>query len=168
MTINLGTQSFFLPDGPIGWSYTNSDGLTAPLLVDVDPSRGTANALDHYAPPPASPASLAQTFTLGPGGLSNDPKENSFYLQLFENDVPSFTRVLQAGSNPGLLSSASAPIVWARRRGMPSSRSPAARGASCSGVGNRWVRPSAGAGRGVPWRSTSPPVVVVAPTTLTC
>jgi hypothetical protein len=113
LRVNLGAQSFRLPDGPIGWSYENQDGLTAPLLVDVDPSTGTEDFLDLYIPPPATPASYASTFQLGPGGLSNDPKENSFYLKIFQNDVLATVTNVPLGANPDVLRSPEPPILGA-------------------------------------------------------
>lgn len=84
LTVELGSASFFLPEGPVGWSYQNGDGQTAPLLVDVHPSTGTQNWIDWYSPGPATDGHLEDTFSLGPGGFSNDPFENSLYMRFFE------------------------------------------------------------------------------------
>lgn len=102
VTLMLGSESFVLPDGAIGWSYENADGKSAPLLVDVVPSTGTANAYDVYQPGPASAASYQGTFTLGPGGSSNDPKENSFHIELFQNDVLATVAPIPGQGNPDL------------------------------------------------------------------
>ena len=110
VTVDLGAQSFFLPDGPIGWSYENPDDNTAPLLVDVTIPLGTQNYFDVYNPGPASAASYDGTFTLGPGGASNDPFENSFYIVLTENDDAAVVTTIPAGTNPNALS-ATAPIL---------------------------------------------------------
>ena len=110
LTIDLGAQSFFLPDGPIGWSYENHDGLTAPRLVDVQAALGTENFFDVYDPAPASAGNYSGTFTLPPGGFSGDPLENTFYFVINEKDAPASVTTIVAGSNPIALSS-TPPIV---------------------------------------------------------
>jgi hypothetical protein len=111
LTIQLGKDSFFLPDGPIGWSYENQDGLTGPILVDFSEALGAENAYDVYDPAPASEASYSGTFTLGPGGASNDPKENSFWFQIAQDDVLASASPIRAGENPDILRSRGGPIV---------------------------------------------------------
>ncbi len=111
LEVELGSQSFFLPEGQIGWSYTNPDGLTAPLLVDVRIETGTQNFFDVYSPGPAPTGSFAGTFVLPPGGASGDPLENSFYIVVNENDVVAQTAPLAAGANPAILSTPDVPIL---------------------------------------------------------
>ena len=110
LTIDLGSQAFRLPDGPIGWSYENKDGMTAPLLVDVDPSTGTQDWWDLYRPGPATAGNYFGTFSLPAGGASNDPKENSFYLQLGQSDVQGNSTPIPGAGNPDNLS-APAPVI---------------------------------------------------------
>jgi len=100
VTIDLGAQAFFLPDGAIGWGYRNADGLSAPLLVDVGVGNGTENAIDLYRGGPAGPATYVTTFTLPPGGVSNDPLENSFFLQLFQDETPATVQTIAVAGNP--------------------------------------------------------------------
>jgi hypothetical protein len=111
LTIELGSESFFLADGPIGWSYENPDGSTGPILVDFDPALGMENAYDVYSPGPATEASYVGTFTLGPGGASNDPNENAFWFQLAQDDVLANAIVVPAGANPDILRTPAGPIV---------------------------------------------------------
>ncbi len=115
VTVDLGARSFFLPEGPIGWSYQGDDGGTAPILVDVDASLGTEMAYDVYSPGPASAATYGGTFLLPAGPNSWDAKENSFYLQLFQNDAVASVLPIPAGSNPDLFTAA-APVVGSRWR----------------------------------------------------
>lgn len=103
LTLELGEQSFYLPDGPVGWSFQNSDGMTAPLLVDVQPAASTQNWIDWYTPGPATDGNLQDTFSLGAGGASNDPFENSLYMQMFEADGGQIAGV-QSIDNPANLS----------------------------------------------------------------
>ena len=110
LTIDLGSQAFRLPDGPIGWSYENRDGMTAPLLVDVHPSTGTQNYWDIYRPGPASAGNYFGTFSLPAGGASMDPLENSFYLQLYQNDAEGSATPIPGAGNPDNLS-APAPVI---------------------------------------------------------
>jgi hypothetical protein len=110
LTIDLGSQSFFMPTGPIAWSYENPDGQTAPLLVDVVIENGTQNYFDVYRPGPASDGHLLGTFTLPPGGASNDPFENSFYIVLNEDDTTGTQVDIPAGSNPSVFT-ANRPIL---------------------------------------------------------
>jgi hypothetical protein len=102
LTVELGAQSFYLPTGPIAWSYENPDGLTAPLLVDVVIENGTQNFFDVYRPGPASAGHLLGTFTLPPGGASDDPYENSFLIVINEDDTTGSTVDIPAGSNPNV------------------------------------------------------------------
>lgn len=111
LDIELGDLSFRTPDGPIGWSYENQDGLTAPILVDVDPANGTELFYDVYSPAPAKPATYQGTFTLGPGGASNDPKENSFYLKVFEDGTPADVTHIPAPPNPDVMDAPEPPIL---------------------------------------------------------
>jgi len=115
LTVELGAQSFYLPTGPIAWSYENPDALTAPLLVDVVIENGTQNYFDVYRPGPASAGNLLGTLTLPPGGASNDPYENSFYIVINEDDTTGSTVDIPAGANPSVFI-ANRPIlgeIWA-------------------------------------------------------
>ena len=60
---------------------------------------------------PASSGAYAGTFTLGPGGLSNDPDENSFYLALIENDTAATSAAIPAGTNPNNFVALDRPVV---------------------------------------------------------
>lgn len=111
LTIELGSQSFYLPEGPIGWSYTNPDGMTGPLLVDVRIDAGTQNFFDVYSPGPAVDDNFQGTFLLPPGGASNDPLENSFYIQINENTVFGQSAPIPTAGNPQNLFSVGRPII---------------------------------------------------------
>ena len=87
LVVNLDGHAFDLPDGPIAWSFENPDGKTAPLLVDVDRALGTQNYYDLYTRGPGGKRDFQGTVSLGPGGISNDPWENTFHFQLFEGDT---------------------------------------------------------------------------------
>lgn len=117
-TIDLGSQSFYLPDGPIGWSFENSDGQTAPLLVNVVLENGTQNFFDVYRPGPASAGNYLGTFTLPPGGASNDPFENTFWIEISENDVTATATPVPGAGNPNILLSLGPPVIgsdWGAR-----------------------------------------------------
>lgn len=111
LTVDLGSNAFLLEDGPIGWSFENPDGATAPLLVDVGREHGTQNFYDVYRVSPTQDPYYSGSFSLGPGGASNDPWENSFYLQLWEDGS-----VAPAGTKANGL----APIVDPRTSGVRS------------------------------------------------
>ena len=113
LQINLGSQALFLPDGPIGWGYRNADGDTAPLLVDATVANGVENVYDVYDPGPAAGGTFSGTFQLPPGGASNDPFENSFYLKISQNDTPATLQTIAAGQNPNIFSAAGPPVVGA-------------------------------------------------------
>lgn len=116
--IDLGNQAFFLPDGPIGWSYENPDGLTAPLLRDVTIELGTQNFFDVYRPGPASAGNYLGTFNLPPGGASDDPFENTFHIEISENDVPGTSTVISGVGNPSNMLSLGPPLLgsgWGAR-----------------------------------------------------
>jgi len=118
ITIDLGSQAFVLPEGPLGWSYENTDGLTAPLLVPISLENGTQNYFDVYRPGPAMAGNYFGTFTLLPGGASNDPLENSFYIQIEENDVVADTTIISGAGNPNNMLSLGPPIIgtdWGAR-----------------------------------------------------
>jgi len=108
LTVDLGSNAFLLEDGPIGWSFENPDGATAPLLVDVGREHGTQNFYDVYRKSPTRDPFYSGSFSLGPGGASNDPWENSFYLQLWED-----TSVAPAGTR----TNAFAPVLDPRASG---------------------------------------------------
>ncbi len=111
ITVDLGTQAFFLPDGPFGYSLENGDGLTAPLLVDVSIINGTQNFFDVYNPAGASVDNYDGTFSVLPGGLSDDPFENSFWFQLGQNDTFSSAAVIDALPNPFAFGTPLSPII---------------------------------------------------------
>lgn len=115
ITVDLGTQAFFLPDGPFGYSLENADGVTAPLLVDVTIANGTQNFFDVYEPAGASASNYDGTYSVLPGGLSDDPFENSFWFQLGQNNTLSSAAVIDAAPNPFALGTPLSPItgsVW--------------------------------------------------------
>ena len=57
-------------------------------LVDVDLTLGTQNFFDVYNPAPASREdATCSTVSLPPGGASQDPWENSFFIQITEVDL---------------------------------------------------------------------------------
>lgn len=111
-TIELGSQSFYLPDGPIGWSFENHDNLTGPILVDATLANGVQNFFDVYTPGPATSVSYDGTYFLPPGGVSMDPLENSFWIRINENTVTS-TAVTLPGTidNTQNLSATTSPFV---------------------------------------------------------
>lgn len=112
LTIDLGSEAFYLPDGPIGWSTQNHDGLTAPLLVDATLQNGVQNLFDIYSPGPASAATYDDTYFLPAGGFSQDPFENSFYFKINQNSVvPTATLIPGAGSNTQNFNSTTLPWV---------------------------------------------------------
>jgi hypothetical protein len=51
------------------------------------------------------------TFTLPPGGVSNDPFENSFFLEIFQRDEVGRAALLPAGANPNALSAVASAVV---------------------------------------------------------
>jgi hypothetical protein len=79
LTVNVAADGFFLPDGPIGWGYAATDGLTGPLLMSApDAGAGTVDKYDQYAPD--STGVCAGTFSFGTPGTS------SFWMEITEDD----------------------------------------------------------------------------------
>ncbi|MEX1025123.1 MAG: hypothetical protein WD226_08600 [Planctomycetota bacterium] len=116
VTIDLGSESFYWPDGPIGWSYENHDGLTAPLLVDATIQNGVQNFFDVYTPGPATAASYDDTYYL-PASGSSPGFESSFFVQIAQNSVVPLAIPIQGGFlndlNPNVFVSQTLPwIDW--------------------------------------------------------
>ncbi len=81
LTIDLGDDAAFVPDGPIGWSYETLDSKTGPLLIVVGiDNTSTVDKLDSYAILPTLPAICTGSFNVQFAGVS------SFYLALSEID----------------------------------------------------------------------------------
>jgi len=79
--IDIGSAAARLGSGFLAWGYTNADGNTGPLLINVGCcGTGTSDAFDIYSPGPATAGNCAGTFAFSTPGIA------SFYLALTEDD----------------------------------------------------------------------------------
>lgn len=83
MTVDLSANPMCLPDGPIGWGFTNDDLVSGTFLHYVPtPSLGTIDALDVYDDPPARTGVYTGTYNFA----SQHVQVASITLQLEEED----------------------------------------------------------------------------------
>lgn len=113
LDLDLGSQSFFLPDGPVGWGFQFLDGKTGPVLVDVGPAVSTQNYLDRYRPGPAVEGNLESTLSLSTVGFPANPFQNSFFIQMFENDGAQLAEaeLIPSSANLDSLRSVGGPVL---------------------------------------------------------
>lgn len=100
MTVDLSANPMCLPDGPIGWGFTNDD-LDSGTFLNFAPNGllGTIDALDVYDDPPARSGVYTGTFNFASQGAA----VASVTIQLEEEDGAGLAGVqlLQgSGANP--------------------------------------------------------------------
>lgn len=100
VTVDLSANPLCLPDGPIGWGFTNDDLVSGTFLnFAPNASLGTIDALDVYDDPPAKSGVYTGTYNFASTGFN----VASVTVQLEEEDGAGLAGVqlLQGnGSNP--------------------------------------------------------------------
>lgn len=100
ITVDLSANPLCLPDGPIGWGFTNDDLVSGTFLnYAPDPELATLDALDVYDDPPAKSGTYTGTFNFASTG--NDI--GSVAIQLDEEDGAGLAGVellRGSGANP--------------------------------------------------------------------
>jgi len=107
LTIDFGSQPLPLPDGPIGWGYMLLDNedtefATGALLVNApNAATGNIDALDVFAPGPASAGNYLGTYNFASAGCHHAPccPKASTWLQVVE--APAGAAIVNGnGTNP--------------------------------------------------------------------
>jgi hypothetical protein len=112
ITVDVRSDPLVLPDGPIGWSFTNDDGpfcAGSILAYAPDFQLGTEDALDVYDLPPAPSGIYTGTFNFGPG-----THVGSLWMTIDEDDgtQPAATAMrFGSGINPSVFFPLSAPRI---------------------------------------------------------
>ena len=110
MTVDISSTPMCLPDGPIGWSYTNDDLDTGIFLTEGPWDSNIIDALDVYDNPPATNGDYSGTFNFA----SMMVEVGSLQIQLEEEDNPTLAGIRLRegnGANPIALIPRNVPAI---------------------------------------------------------